>query len=187
MSIRYLSITKLSELTGKDRRTITKRLESLTPHKEDGRALIYDAQQALELIYTFETTVGIDKKLKEEQLRYERGRADKIQLEVEKRRGQLVEVESVALAIEKEYAAVRSGLMAIPSKMAHVLSVVDDPNEIKEKLEDAINETLGELSTKHNYELESPSDSEEKNEELDRPTISEPTESSQAEAEVKPS
>jgi phage terminase Nu1 subunit (DNA packaging protein) len=183
-----MSITQLSELTGRDRRTVSKRLESLPVHSEDGRAKYYDVTKALPLIYNDLATIGIERKLQEEQLRFETGRADKMELDVQKRRGELVEINQVSEVVQTEYARVRAGLLAIPNKMAHVLAIVDTPAEIKSKLEDAVNEALSELSVNTEAELASfdvtkTNDGNESTEEIDARS----SESSQATSKVKPS
>src|SRR6476659_7593829 len=51
-----LSQTQLSDLTGKDRKTLTRRLESLQPQDGPRGAMLYDSRLALELIYEVKTT-----------------------------------------------------------------------------------------------------------------------------------
>lgn len=52
MSIKKVTISKLHEMTGKDRRTIKKRLSNLTPAEIKGRYTYYFISEALELIYS---------------------------------------------------------------------------------------------------------------------------------------
>jgi phage terminase Nu1 subunit (DNA packaging protein) len=146
MSVRYLSKSKLSELTGKDRRTIDKVLSGLKPNSVEGRAQLYDTQLVLPLIFEVESDRSLDRQLQEEQLRHEKGKADKVELEVRKRKGELVEVEDVAKAWEKVLTAVRAELFSIPVKSAHPLAPGMTPAEVKKHLEDAINEALTTLS-----------------------------------------
>ncbi len=150
-SKRYLTQSHLSELTGKDRATVRKRLEGLAPYTEHNKIKYFDAHVALPMILLPENTAGIDRQIQEEKLRYDTARADKMELEVAKRRGELIEVESVAKVIEQEYSAVRAALFAIPIKMAMVLAPLTQPTEIKRELEDSINEVLQELSAESKY------------------------------------
>ena len=47
----HLSISQLSDLTGRDRRTITKQLSGLTHTPGEGGAMLYKSSEALPLIY----------------------------------------------------------------------------------------------------------------------------------------
>ncbi len=183
MVSRYLSRSQLSDLTGKDRRTISKRLEGLEPHSTDGRADYYDAYKALPMLYASDSARGIDKKLLEEQLRYETARADKVSLEVEKRKGELIPFEDVCALLEKEYSAVKAGLLAIPTKLALQLSTVDQPKEVKRHIEDAINEVLTELTADKQF-AEIPHSGEIQNDELGDESLPEPSEDAETEAEA---
>lgn len=146
MSLRYLSISQLSEVTGKDRRTISKRLASIQPHSDEGRAYKYDAAVALDLIFASDSVQGMDKQLLKAQLGLELGKQAKIEIEVAKLRGELIPLGEIVKAVEKEYANVRAQLRAIPSKLAKILSMVTDPNEVYLRLTESIDETLTELT-----------------------------------------
>lgn len=143
---RYLSKTQLADITGLDRDTVTKKLESLQPYSAKSNLIQYDTRLALPLLYARDSNVGLERKIEEEKLRYDTARADKMELEVKKRRDQLVEIETVGQDVDKEYAAVRSALLAIPSKLALDLATITEPAVIKKELEDSINEALSELS-----------------------------------------
>ena len=148
-SLRYLSINQLAEITGKDRRTIKKKLAKLN-YQRDGRGYYYDAHEALPLLFS-ESAKDIDKKLQAEQLRYESARAEKLELEVKKLRGEVVPIEEVAKTVEREYAFVRAHIRAIPSKLAKPLSMTTDPHEIYAQIESVVNECLTELTSDKVY------------------------------------
>jgi hypothetical protein len=151
--MRYLSMSQLSQVTGKDRRTVKDRLQGLEP-KLEGRAHLYDAHIALPMI--LELTDGdnsVAKQMADEQLRYERERADKVALQNQKLRGEVVSIEEVANVVEGEYAAVKAALIAIPSKCAGELATMDNVIEIKKLLDGLINETLVELSSSDRLDL----------------------------------
>lgn len=154
-NIRYLTQSHLAELTGKDRATVRKRLEGLEPHSQDGRAKYFDAHVALPMILLIENTAGIDRQLQEEKLRYETARADRMELEVSKRKGELVEVESIGQAVEKEYTSIRAGFLALGVKLAAPLALECTPAHVKLTIDTAVNEVLGELLLDKKYlELE---------------------------------
>ncbi len=148
----YLSISKLSKLTKRDRRTVSERLADLPTSDVGGAGKVYYVPDALPLIYATESSKGNQKKKEHEELRYERARADKMEIEVAKRKGELIEIESVAEVVEQEYTAVAAGIRAIPTKLA--MSVAHrEPHEVKTLLEEAINEVLIELSAAKKYEI----------------------------------
>lgn len=145
--MRFLSLSQMSEATGFDRRTIKERLAQLTP-KVEGRSHLYDAREALPLLYraSQDNDKANSRRLLEEQLRYETERADKIALQNTKLRGGVVSIEEVAGVVEGEYAAVKAALLSIPYKSAGELATMDNVIEIKKLLDGLLNEALSELS-----------------------------------------
>lgn len=155
--MKHLSVSQLSEVTGVDRRTIKERLVSMKPDVR-GRSHLYLAREAIPMILFpdgVDDRKTIEKKIREEELRYESARADKTQLQVEKLRGELVPIEDVAKVVEREYAAVRAAFLAIPSKVSKELATQDSEIGIKRVLEDHINEALSELSADQEVALDS--------------------------------
>lgn len=151
MSLRYLSISQLSEITGKDRRTVSKRLAAITPQSEAGRAILYDAPAAIEAIFLSDSVEGMDKKLLRVELAVEEERLQKLKIENGRSLAELVPVEQVAKAVEKEYSFVRAQVRSIPSKMAKPLSMVTDPNQVYTRLQEAVDECLTELTMDKKY------------------------------------
>ena len=149
---KLFSINQLSELTQRDRRTITKKLSILEAKPGPANGKYYELKDALPLIFAPDGTAELDRRLLESQYKYEDHRAEKMRLEVERLKGQLVYVEDVASVVQKEYTYVRSQLLSIPSKVAKSLSVESDPSQVKAILDDAINEVLSELKADVAYE-----------------------------------
>lgn len=156
MSIRYLSISKLSELTGKDRATITKRLAEIKPYKATKTSKIYDSQIVLPMILGIESSSKIEKKLLEESLRLESAKADKISLEVERQRGTLVQTESIAKAVAKEYTNTRSGLMKIGHTVAATWTNIEERPKLKSLIDEKVNEALKHLTADERFSEENP-------------------------------
>lgn len=148
MNLRYLNTSQLSQVTGRDRRTIKTKLEGVEPSGTEGKSNLYDAHNVIPIILGIETKEEQNtyKQIQKETLRLEKAKADKIELEVAKTRGEQVPITDVASIVEKEYSAVRSQLIAIPTKMCLELSTIDDPAIIQDKLQEAINDCLTELS-----------------------------------------
>ena len=82
----------------------------------------------------------------QEKARLDHTRRQIVELQLAKLRGDLVEVGDVCKEVEKEYIAVRQGLLAIPSKLANQLVPLDSPAEIQGLLMDAFTEALKELT-----------------------------------------
>jgi DNA-binding Lrp family transcriptional regulator len=154
MSLRNLSISQLSEITGKDPKTIKKRIDGLQEESIEGRAILYDAQKALALIYATSTVDKLEKQLLEFEVDTEKYKSKKAELDFKERQKELVDVTKISQIVEREYTQVRAALFAIPNKMAHALINIETPAEIKAKLEDAVNEALTELTTQTLKELE---------------------------------
>lgn len=146
-----MTINQLMELTGKSFRTVKKKIESLKPVREDGRAGHYSTVDALKLIYA----TAVDKansELAKETLLLERARREKLEIEIGKLRGDLVAIDEVVKVVEKEYSFVRSQVRSLPSKLAKPLSMVTDPNEVYTRLSDGVDELLTELTADSKYE-----------------------------------
>jgi phage terminase Nu1 subunit (DNA packaging protein) len=153
MSMRYLSITQISEMCGLDRRTVKKRLASLKVHLVEGKSHLYDMFEANSMLYGTSTSDHGDTlaQMSREELRLETAKADKVELEVGRMKSELVSIEEVATVVEREYGAVRAGILSMPSKVAQDLVLMDQFVGIKNYLEDAINEILTELSADKAY------------------------------------
>lgn len=185
MNLRTLNITQLAEISGVSEKTIKKRIAGVKPFREDGRASWYEGRVVLPLI--LETSGVLEKKLLQENLRHEKAKADKVTLDVEKKRNLLVEIEKIAPMIEREYTAVKARLLSMPTRMAHILANITNPVDIKAKLEDAVNEVLTELIADAKFREHKLDEVIEHEEVLRDEASSDTTEDSKAKAEVKPS
>lgn len=151
MNLRYLSINQLSEVTGKDRRTIKKRLAGIAPHSEDGRAQYFDAHVVIDLLFALDSSQGIDKKLQQEELRIESARREKLEIEVKRLRGEMLPIDVVAKELEMACTYVRAQLFSLPNKLSMPLAIISDPAVVNEKIHNALSECLTELNTDHVY------------------------------------
>jgi len=181
MSERYKSVNQISEMTGIDRRTIKKKIADIPIHSKAGRAELYDMFTVAPRLFASETPESTDKKLKAEQLRYEQARADKMQIEVEQKRGQLVAIHQVAEFITRQFGNVRSRILSIPSRCAKDLSIESDPALVRERLEQETREALAELTADQIYEEMQDAERMADN------TTEGATESAEATAETEPS
>jgi phage terminase Nu1 subunit (DNA packaging protein) len=154
MSLRYLSQSQLSEVTGKDARTVKKRLAGIKPHSEDGRSSFYDTHVAIPLIMMADTAATNEKKLQQLEVDIVTEKLKALRYENEEQSGRLVPIEEVVKEIEREYGYVRSQIRSIPSKLAKPLSIITDPHEVHARLSDAVDECLTELVAQAKYEIE---------------------------------
>ena len=155
-----VSISQLSDFTGRDRRTINKRIKTfLKPIGQKQGASLYDSKTACELIVrpdiedlvrrelavteTPDHAGGYDETVDKNRL--QRAKAEMEELKLQEKKGELVPVDEILPEIEKEYSLVRTTLLAIPIKKAKALSVMEDPADIQIELEDSINEALEHL------------------------------------------
>lgn len=152
MKLRYLSINQLSQLTGRDRATISKRLETMKPYEENGRAKIYDTHEALPVLFAAESHKGIQKKIELVTHDIEKEKLHKIRMENDVRIGKLVDIEDVVKLVEKEYTFVKAQIKSLPSRLSKLLSMQSDPMVINELMTKEINEILSELVTDTVYE-----------------------------------
>jgi phage terminase Nu1 subunit (DNA packaging protein) len=121
-----ISINKLSELTGIDRRTVKKRLEGLIPCKV-GRAYNFDSTQALAAIYANVTfaqkkdpdTAKLDYDV--EKARLAKEKADAQELKNAETRRELVPVAEVAQAWGRIVTGIRNQFLALPNRLAQML------------------------------------------------------------------
>ncbi len=152
MKLRYLSINQLSQLTGRDRATISKRLETMKPYEENGRAKIYDTHEALPVLFAAESHKGIQKKIELVTHDIEKEKLHKIRMENDVRIGKLVDTEDVVKMVEKEYTFVKAQIKSLPSRLSKFLSMQSDPMVINELMTKEINEILNELITDKVYD-----------------------------------
>jgi phage terminase Nu1 subunit (DNA packaging protein) len=90
---------------------------------------------------------GDDDALKAEKIRLTRAQADKVELELALRQGELVEARQTVLVWSNYILACRSRLLGLPSKFAYELSGITEPALIQQILEEAVDEVLQELGS----------------------------------------
>lgn len=152
--LRYMNMSQLATVTRLDRRTVKDKLVDLKPYKIEKTAHYYDSHRALSILLGLGDPNKNNQELQELEVRIERAKAEKLETELAKTRGQLVPVEDVCKVVEKEYTYVRSSLVAIPSKRAKELAMETDPAIIQQILDQEIHETLEHLQADKNFSTE---------------------------------
>jgi DNA-binding Lrp family transcriptional regulator len=152
MDLRFLSMSQLAELTGLDRRTVKDRLKDLKAQSGKGRGHYYDTQEALPRLYFPEGSNNVEEQMAEAQLRKARADAEKAEIDVKVKRGELVAIEEVAEVVGKEYTYVRARILAMPTRLAKPLSMESDPLVVKKLLDEAVTEALEDLAADQKFE-----------------------------------
>jgi phage terminase Nu1 subunit (DNA packaging protein) len=140
------TISKLLLLT--DRRVQQLVKDGVIPKTEHGRYELAPAVQGY-IRYLQDRTVGnaaapADYHL--EKSRLTRLQADKAEMEVMELSGELVKVEDVVSEWESQLMDMKGKLLSIPSKLATLISEIDNPAEAQDLMDTYIRESLQELS-----------------------------------------
>lgn len=159
-----LSVNQLSELTGKDRRTLKKLLADIDPQEESG-TLFYIPREALPVIYGIShaglSALGSAAEDSEddgdgsmqdrldpirEKALLDRVRRQKIELEIAEERKKLIRIEKVEETWSKMAAAFRAKILALPKKCAPRVCATKETRQIEKILTQECHEALKELS-----------------------------------------
>ena len=144
-----LSINKLAEITGQDRRRIKRCVQDLEVTIE-GRSHLYESTDAIPALYF---TPGYDDSLDltQERARLAHFQAKKAEIELKALEGEYVSVAEVVDEVGVSFAFVRARLLALPSRAVTLLEGMEAA-ETHETLKDLIYEALEELSADETYE-----------------------------------
>lgn len=142
---------ELSQLTGISDRTIRdwqakeivpKPDRDNLPLSEYIKAIVSHLKQQAEEAKNKEADEG---ELYQEKVRLTRAQADKVELEIAEKEGDLVNAREIILAWSKYILACRSRMLGMPAKLAYELAGVSVPTLVEEILREAIDEALEEL------------------------------------------
>ncbi len=138
----WYSITKYSEDTGFDRRTVKKRLSDLESRAGDLNAILYDSKQALPVLYQVDEDDNID--AQKEGAKLSRERRKKTRVERMVLEGGLVPAEEVVRFCGDMNVTIRDGVLAIPNTIKNKNPHID--LDIIDEVEAGINEALTNLA-----------------------------------------
>jgi len=141
-----VSITELHNLTGQDRRRITKALANLKAKPGEKGAKLYESEAAIPLLYISE---GGELDPQKERARLTHHQANIAALEEKELEGELVRRSSVVAEVSDAIANCRAKLLSLPSKMASVVAGMSSVADIRGALQDNIHEALDELYTEY--------------------------------------
>lgn len=143
---KLLSISQIATLTGRDRKDVSRKLEPLSHQVGLKNAKLYDSVEALELLFEARSSNELQRQINEAHLEVARRRAQKLAIENKVKEGLLVHIEDIAAVVEREYAAVRAGFLALGNRLAKDLMSLQTPVAIKNRIDDEVNAVLSELS-----------------------------------------
>lgn len=90
---------------------------------------------------------GDDDALTAEKIRLTRAQANKVELELSVRQGELVEARQTVLVWSKYILSCRSRLLGLPSKVAYELAGISNPVLIQQILQEVVDEAIAELGS----------------------------------------
>lgn len=140
-----ISLSYAADLTGKAHRTVKRYAEAL-PIVKEGRSHMVESRDLLPLLFGVQASDGEKLDLSQERARLAKMQADKAAIELQKLRGEVVDIEEATQEIGEAFAHVRAKLLALPSKMTPLVYSLSTHAEIQEALRESIYEALDELA-----------------------------------------
>lgn len=161
MTGRHFTKAELAESLNVSLTTVTNWVRNGCPfvtRGTKGKAWVFDLadvvtwrqERAVEQALGDTSTLSID----EARRRKVSAEAAMMELDLSKRRGEVVEIADVAEMVGEDYANVRAKLLSLPAKLAPVLATESDIAACQGLLEAGISEALDELSTDGIYSAE---------------------------------
>ena len=133
-----------------DERTLKKHLDEGNVSRQPRGAYDLDTVRREYLTYLKNAAAGraqeTNTKRTDAGTRKDEAIAERYELEVAQRRGDLIPRAEVLAGMSAAFVRVRAKLLALPSRMAPVLLSMATATEVQEKLNDGIHEALGELA-----------------------------------------
>ena len=137
-----ISLRELAELTGKRVSLIEAQLSEITPTNKGKKDTYYYSVDALRAIYVHQKSSSESVELKDQQSQLLKARTKKVEMENKWMEQELIHIDAVGEAYEKQLLVFRQKLIAFPAKLAKQLAYETGPNKIKNILLDEIEEAL---------------------------------------------
>ena len=141
-----VNISQLSEMTGFDRATISKRLAHLEFEPGNKRAKFYKCPDALAILYKFgiDDTERLDPQ--QEKARLDRERRLIAELDRQQKERKLIDADEVKDDWMSVVSVTRSRFLALPSRIVPELANLKDMRKMEDALIAAIHEVLEEMA-----------------------------------------
>lgn len=138
-----MHVGQLAELTGLNRETVKKRVSDLKYEDGPRNSRLYDSREALPKIYLPEDSKVID--LNQARANLATRQTEKIELDMELRRGDYVVRSEVRDAIIAMLTAFRAKMLGLPTKAVPQLKVAKDGVEQEQIILELVHDALKEL------------------------------------------
>lgn len=150
--IRPITVGEFAQIVGLTVRRIQQlSAEGLIPKTDKGKYDIAAAFPAYINHVKAQNSNSAETGYERHRARKMRAMAESAEIDLRKKKGELVEIEAIASQVKDEYVYVRQKLLGIPSKAALQLSSITDPVQIQAKLSDLINDALSDLKADQSY------------------------------------
>jgi hypothetical protein len=143
-----VTLMQLVRLTGKESRTIHKRIDGIPPVRTDKKSKWYLAKEVLPIIYDVQLG-GVKLDINQENAKLSQIKQRKELLKLDEQERRLIPIELIERQQNQMLTAFRSKILSIPTKLAPRLASMTNPRSIEDELIRECREALTELS---NYE-----------------------------------
>ena len=140
--IMKVSVSKLSEISGLDRRVVTKRLDGLSSEPGPNNAKLFDSAEAIRALYA--EIAGLDPQ--QERALLDRERRKALELSNAKAERILVPLDEVSAAWSDQVMIAKNRLLSLPARVASDVLRLKSQREIESVIKAAVLEILTELS-----------------------------------------
>ena len=140
-----VSLNYISDLTGIDRRRVTRALRDLPSQPGPHNSRTVDSAAALRVLYA---GAGEDGRLDpaQERAALDKVRRELVELDVARRRMELIPVEEVRQTWSEQILIAKGRLLSLPSRVSSDLLRLKNQRSIEQRIKDAVIEILEELS-----------------------------------------
>ena len=145
LDLSFVSLNQLEQLTGREHRTIKKRLEGIELVDTGGQFKKWPAKIALAKIYDAEREPD-EINGNQQKARLTKAQADMAELELAAMNGHYVKIEMLETEWASIVSNIRARFLSMPSKLAPRLSGISDARLVEDELINEVYEILGELS-----------------------------------------
>lgn len=148
----HVTKAELCRLSGKNPSTISTWVTKGCPYVQKGsksKQWVFDVAEVMDWYADYKAlqAVGDTKSLDIDEARRRKLAAEAAiaELDVSKRKGEVVEIEAVAQAVGDDYANLRAKLLSLPVKLAPQAAILTEAKEVQDLAESLIHEALEEL------------------------------------------
>lgn len=145
--MKLVSLTELADLTGMTWRTVRKRLSErgVEPKSRTPKSALFDSGEALAALYERGALDAGELNPEQERARRDKEAADKLAMENELRRGELLDANLIGEDISRWLTVFRSAMLRAPSKLAPLVNP-EKPSMARALIETELHQILTELS-----------------------------------------